>query len=345
MKRPSITRLITGLLVIGCVVVATLCGCQAQPAPEPTPTSVPVEPSDSTGYPQQVQPGGSRQARVVVTRDFGSQVMLDELVTVGNDTSAMEALREVAEIETAYGGGFVNAINGVRSGYSGSHTSKEDWFVYFNGILSNVGALDYKLHPGDTEHWDFRNWGYRQFIPAIIGDFPEPFLHGYGGVVYPTIVTYQDGWEEDARQIAERLNQLGVESSYTRSINELLVGEKKSSNLILLGTSNFQLIEELNQPWDRLGFYCHFRDGSLKVFSSTGDLAAEYGAGVGVIQATQSPWNPKGIGGCENVVWVVSGLDETGVKAAVDTVVNRCSDFQYACAIIIIDEEVVKVPQ
>jgi hypothetical protein len=333
-----------GLLVTGCVVVATLCGCQAQPAPEPTPTPAPVEPNNGTGDSQQVQPENSSQVRVVVTRDFGHQVMLDELVPIDSNTSAMEALREVAEIETAYGGGFVNAINSVHSGYSGSHTSKEDWFVYFNGISSNVGALDYTLHPGDTEHWDFRDWDFRQFVPAIIGDFPEPFLHGYRGVVYPTVITYQDGWEGEAREIAERLSQLGVESISSKNVDELLDDEKESSNLILLGTSDCQLIGEINQPWNKLGFYCHFENSSLKVFRSTGDLAAEYEAGVGVIQATQNPWNPKGVGVCENVVWMLSGLDETGVKNAVDTLVNHHNDFEYACAVVVAGGEVIKVP-
>ncbi|GAI85551.1 unnamed protein product, partial [marine sediment metagenome] len=36
-----------------------------------------------------------------------------------------------------------------------------------------------------------------------------------------------------------------------------------------------------------------------------------------LIQATQNPWNPKGIGACENVVWLVSGTDEAGVKDAI----------------------------
>jgi len=257
----------------------------------------------------------------------------------------MDALKQVAEVETAYGGGFVNAINGVHSGYTGGHTSREDWFISINGITTNTGALDYTLHPGDTEHWDFHDWSFHQFVPALIGDFPEPFLHGYGGVAYPTVIAYQDGREEDARRLADRLNKLGVEDVSTTNVSELTAAEKESVNLILLGTADCPPIAEINRVWKRLGLYIHYQDGSLEVFDSMGELTAAYGAGTGFIQATQSLWNPKGIGVCENVVWVVSGTDELGVKSAVDTLVNRHCDFKYACATAIASGEIVRVPQ
>lgn len=286
----------------------------------------------------------SSSVRVVVTGDFGKEIFVEETVVIGENTTTLDALQQVAEVETKYGGGFVNAINGISSEYEGVNRSKRDWLFYINGMSTNIGAAQYILQDGDIEHWDFREWSFRQFVPAIIGDFPEPFLHGYRGIVYPTVITYQDGWEGEAGQIANRLSQLGVENIYTESINELSADEKESSNLILLGSSDFQLVEELNQPWDKLGFYCHFENSSLKVFSSTGDLAAEYEAGVGVIQATQNPWNPKGVGGCENVVWMLSGLDETGVRAAIDVLINHYNDFKYACAVVVAGGEVIKVP-
>jgi len=328
-KRP-ITRFIASLVITIGITAAVFCGCQSQ---------------SGVGIPEVEIHEGKIQARIVVTRDFGSQLMLDELVMVDSDANAMDALRQVAEIETAYGGGFVNAINGVRSGYAGGHTSKEDWFISINGITTNTGALDYSLHPGDTEHWDFHDWSFHQFVPALIGDFPEPFLHGYGGVVYPTIIAYQDGWEEDARRLADSLNKLGVVDVAAMNINEPTAAEKEASNLILLGTADCLPVAEINQVWKRLGLYIHSQNGSLEVFDSRGELAARYGAGTGFIQATQSLWNPKGIGVCENVVWVVSGTDETGVTGAVDTIVNHHGDFKYACAVAITSGEIVRVPQ
>jgi len=340
-----------GKLLFLAAVVAILCGCQPTPnatsdtPPEPPsdPASTPAHPAETT-EPHQEKAAPGNEVKIVVTRDFGSEVILDDFVSIASDTSAMEALMALAEVETSYGGGFVNAINGLSSGYSGGHASQEDWFLFFNGIMSNTGALGFTLHPGDTEHWDYHDWGFRQFVPAIIGDYPEPFLHGYGGEVYPTVVAYQDGREEAAREIAGSLAELGVGYAACRGWDELSADSRERSNLILLGDSEFAPIKELNEPWSRLGFYCRFEDGSLRVFDPTGDLSAEYDGNVGLIQATQSIWNPKGTGACENVVWMVSGLDEAGVRAAADTLTDNYNEFRYACAVVIAGGEILRVP-
>jgi len=283
--------------------------------------------------------GGDITVRVVATEDFGREVMLDETLKVPAGTSAMAALERVAEVETAYGGGFVKAIDGKRSG------GKKDWFIYANGIMTKVGALDYTLHDGDTERWDLHDWGFRMFTPAIAGYFPEPLAHGYEGRVRPTVIVYADGLREQAEALKAVMTQLGVEDVSIEHGSALAEGDKKSSNLVLLGTMDFGLVSELNERWDRLGFFAHFKDGVLVVHNSKGEVEAEYGAGSGVVQATQSPWNPKGVGACENVAWMVSGTDEAGVESALDALMNRHGGFEHAHAVVAVDGEIVRVPQ
>jgi hypothetical protein len=284
-------------------------------------------------------------ARVIVTRSFSKPAILAETVAIGEDTTALDALQVVARVETKYGGGFVSSIEGISTKYEGTAKEREDWLFYINGISLSTGAGGYVLKDGDSQHWDYHDWSFRQFIPAIIGDFPEPFLHGIRGVVYPTLVAYQSGFEEEARQIADSLGELGVPDVTQRSFVELSAGERETSNLVLVGTGDFEPIEELNEPWNRLGFFGHFEDGALVVFDSAGEVVNEYGAGTGLIQATQSIWNPKGVGAGENVVWVVSGLDEAGVRSAVDILINHHDDYKYACAVVVTEGETLKVPQ
>ncbi len=271
--------------------------------------------------------------------------MLGETLEVLPDTSAMAALMEVAEVETAYGGGFVNAINGVRSGYAGSQKTKKDWFFYVNGIQSNIGALDYKLHDGDVQHWDFHSWGFRHFIPAIIDAYPSAFRHGFGGRARPTLIVCPDYLKQDAVRLEEKLAQLEVKDVGIRSIDELDESEKGNSNIILVSVPGNRLISELNQNWQRLGFFAYFENGDLIVINNDGEVTAEYGAGAGLIQATQNPWNPKGIGACENVVWLVSGTDEVGVENALDALINHHGEFQYAGAVVVADGKIIKVPR
>ena len=138
--------------------------------------------------------GSGSSARVIVTRSFSEPAILAETVAIGEDTTALDGLKMVASVETKYGGGFVSSIEGISSEYEGIGKEKEDWLFYINGISLSTGASGYILQDGDCQHWDYHDWSFRQFIPAIIGDFPEPFVHGIRGVVYPTIVAYQSGF-------------------------------------------------------------------------------------------------------------------------------------------------------
>jgi len=279
------------------------------------------------------------EVRVIVSHDFGNEALLDELVMVDNGSSALDALEEVASVETAYGGGFVTAINGTSS------AAGEDWFFYVNGILTNVGARGYALRQGDVERWDFHTWGFCSFVSALIGDFPEPFRHGYGGEVSPTVVVYPPGLENEAGDVAARLAQLGVGNVSTVTAAELSPEDKGRCNLILLGARDCELVAEVNQLRDELCFYAYFEGGELLLLDSRGEVAEEYGAGCGLIQASQNPWNPSGIGACQSVVWVISGTDEAGVRNAVDVLVNHSAELGHAFGAVIAGGEVIKVPR
>ena len=301
------------------------------------------QPSESV--PSTEKEPGTITVRVVTTRDFGQELIFDETLEVAPDTSAMAALIQVAEVETTYGGGFVNAINEVRSGYAGSQKSKADWFFYVNGIQSNVGALDYKLHDGDVQRWDFHDWSFRHFIPAIIDGFPSAFRNGFGGEVRPTLIVYQDNMGRLAEKLEKDLVQLAVNDVGVRSLGELTDSEKESSNLLLICLPDHSLISELNQNWQRLGFFAYFENSNLVVLDTGGELTAKFGDGTGLIQATQNPWNTKGIGACENVVWMISGTDEAGVESALDALINRNGEFQYAGAVVVADGKTIRIPQ
>ena len=284
-------------------------------------------------------PSEQIEVRVIAAQDFGSEPLLDSLVTADDGSSARDALEQAASVETAYGGGFITAINGVSS------SAGKDWFFYVNGILTNVGARNYILHEGDVERWDFHSWGFCSFVSALIGDFPEPFVHGYGGEARPAVVVYEPGLEDEAGDVAGMLARLGVGNVSAVTAAELSPEEKEWCNLVLLGDMDCELVSELNQLRDELCFYAYFEGGELLLLDSRGEVAGEYGAGCGLIQAAQSPWNPGGIGACQNVVWMVSGTDEAGVRDAVDVLVNRSAELRHAFAAVIAGGEVIKVPQ
>jgi hypothetical protein len=128
--------------------------------------------------------GDGGTATVWVTRDRGAHVVLQREVPSG--LTAMQALDRVADIDTRYGGRFVQAINGIE----GSLGARRDWFYFINGYEGDRSAAEYRLHDGDVEWWDFRSWRTRMREPVVVGAFPEPFLHGFNGKRRPARVVY-----------------------------------------------------------------------------------------------------------------------------------------------------------
>ena len=122
-------------------------------------------------------------ASVWVTRDRGTRLLLVRRVAAG--LTAMQALKRVARVETRYGGRFVQAVNGIE----GSLSAGRDWFYFVNGIEADRSAAEYRLQPGDVEWWDYRSWRGSRDVRAVVGAFPEPFLHGYGGRRRPATVS------------------------------------------------------------------------------------------------------------------------------------------------------------
>lgn len=135
--------------------------------------------------------GGGGTAALWVTRDRGAHVLLTARVPAG--LTALQALERKADVDTSYGGRFVDAIEGIRS------RPGHDWFYYVNGVALSRGAAEYRLRAEDVEWWDFTSWRRPNEFPAVVGAFPEPFLHGLDGRVPPAVVV---GRGDTARALA-----------------------------------------------------------------------------------------------------------------------------------------------
>ena len=155
---------------------------------------------------------GEGQAQLWITRDRGSEVVLTTSVPAG--ISALEALRREADVDTRYGGRFVQSINGIE----GNLARQRDWFWFVNGYEGDLSAADYDLHDGDVLWWDHRSWAGEMRQPVVIGAFPEPFLHGWAGERRPAVV---EGPPSDVRDGLIRL--LGAETDSAEGANRLVL--------------------------------------------------------------------------------------------------------------------------
>ncbi len=264
---------------------------------------------------------------LLVTRDFGSKTVGESgpEQTTGEDT-IMRLLQRGYDVDTRYGGGFVQAIDGLAGGREAGRPV--DWFFYVNGIEADRGATSTKVHDGDRIWWDRRDWGGAQRVPAVVGSYPEPFLHGLGGKRWTTRVECpRNGDKRPCDEIAQRLGEVG-----TVAAQSLFGAEGGDENLrVLVG------------PWNRLrhdragrlldegpqgsGVYARFSaDGrQLQLLDGEGRVVRTVGPGSGLIAATRFEDQPP--------TWIVTGTDDAGVAAAVQAFDEGVLSKRFAVAV------------
>ncbi len=179
---------------------------------------------------------GEGSASLWITRDRGSEVVMSTRVPAG--ISALEALRRRAEVETRYGGRFVQSIEGIEGDVSQQH----DWFWFVNGYEGDLSAVDYRLHEGDVLWWDHRSWEGQMRQPVVVGAFPEPFLHGWGGRARPVVV------EGAGPSLRRRLTTLvAPDASTSGDPNRLVVVDGAGLRARLRGSPGDPVVFELGR--------------------------------------------------------------------------------------------------
>jgi hypothetical protein len=159
-----------------------------------------------------VGPGESQEgeADLVVTRDFGAErVATGELEDPTPSDTVVRFLDANAEIDTDYGGNFVSTIDGLEG--STVNGGDEDWFFFVNGIYSEIGAGEAKVNPGDRIWWDYRQWQEAYRVPAVVGSWPEPFLHGYDGKVRSVVIECVTAETQACDDVVGALEDEGIE--------------------------------------------------------------------------------------------------------------------------------------
>lgn len=281
---------------------------------------------------------------LIVTKDFGHNKMFSNNVGLVKDEVGMEVLFRNLDIQTAYGGGFVNTINGLESKFtffSGSDRRKEDWFYWVNGILAPIGVAEYKPIDGDTIWWDYHEWATTMFIPAVIGSYPQPFKSGFGGKNPGTVVMYTENFKKDAEILKKSLLDKGVKSIDVVPYNATSI-EKPDKYHILIGTwkglvKDSKRLKDMNWKNKQEGVYVEFKDGKLNALDNTGKTIKSFNKG-GAIYATSAGM------GSTVPVWLVTGNNEQGVKDALNILVNKPDSIKSYFGAVIAEENITSVP-
>jgi len=250
---------------------------------------------------------GTSGVTLTVTRDFGRvRIGAVSAQHVSGSETVMRMLERSFHVSTRYGGGFVQSIAGL-SGTSSRH----DWFYYVNGIEASLGAAGTAVHRGDRIWWDLHDWTATDSIPAVVGSFPEPFVHGTGGRRLPTTLACASDAEAACKRVAAEFHSIGVPAP-TALIG---TGSGSDSLAVVVGTwrdLHGELAATLIEHGPgSSGVYARFTGpggGSIQLLNPAGQVVRTLGAGAGLIAATGQSQT--------GTVWMITGTDTAGVAAA-----------------------------
>jgi hypothetical protein len=289
--------------------------------------------------------------QLTVTREFGAVPVLERSVGAKESDTVMRLLEGEADITTRYGGGYVRSINGVAEAERGG--DPYDWFFYVDGVESPVGAADVDVKGGERVWWDYRNWAATNHVPAVVGSWPAPFVHGVGGKQRSVVLECATASRGSFRTPGDRKEpQVGEACEATREALEregvkIASGSPKGAIRVLVGIWDqlrsdpaARLIEE--GPAES-GVFADFVPASRQFRSHKGQnrrLAAGYelmalgqdggeaetlGPNAGLIAATSRYGGPP--------VWLVTGGTEDAVRAAAEALDAQHLRDHYAVAI------------
>ncbi len=210
--------------------------------------------------------------------------------------------------------------------------------LFVNGILAAEPAARLTIRGGDRVWLDQHGASAARRIQAVVGAFPEPFLHGSDGRRLPVRVECDRPRAGACATVADKLVALGVVAGRS----------------ILSRSAADETVRILVGPWKRLrgrdfeadgldagpavsGVFARFDASAerLVVLDAAGRPARTLGAGTGFIAATRAP--------DRRPLWFVTGTDDAGVASAARALDESVLADRFALAIS--DDLPVAVPQ
>ena len=276
------------------------------------------------------------EGSLTITRDFGEESLGTRVISgVGEGETVMRQLRREFEVETRYGGNFVQEIDGVAGGRQGSRPV--DWFYYVNGIESSQGAGERRVQPGDRIWWDHHDWGATMRIPAVVGSFPEPFATGSGGRRIPLKIVCLGEDDAACDEVETRLANAGIDQTSRASLEQS--GGPEVLRILVgpwTGVRRDAAARQLESGPEASGVYARPSSAGdrIDLLDERGRALSTLSRGGGLVAATR-------IEG-QQPTWVVTGVDATGVAAAAAALAE--SELQNHFAIAIEEGRTVPLP-
>jgi hypothetical protein len=277
-----------------------------------------------------------------VTRDFGQeQVGAEDSAPLEGHRTALRLLKEYEDVKTYESFGAVTTIDGLRADWNVPEGEDEStWALNVNGVEADLFPKEYPLHPGDLVQFDLRYWYVTLDVRATVGAFPQTFTRGVFGKRFPVTVECAAPTAPACNRVKGALGDAGVPIDGSQPAGGPPPRGQPRRARVLVG------------PWKRWrhrawpsridagprysGVFARFSPGAseLRLQDWYAHPQRALGAGTGLVAAMRPTE--------EDLLWLVTGVDEQGVERAADALNTR--DLRDAFAVAVTEEGVVKLP-
>lgn len=265
---------------------------------------------------------------LTVTRDFGAERLhegIDEETANEGDT-VMRLLQQNYDVETRYGGGFVQEVDGIAGGREDGR--RADWFYYVNGIEAPIGAAERRVTAGERVWWDHHQWEAAQRVPAVVGSFPEPFLTGLEGKRFPVKLVCVGDAERACDEVETRLEKTGVKA-VSRSVIQQSPGEEVLRVLVgrWADVRGDSVTRRLERGPEATGVFAQpsSTGDEIALLDAAGEPVGTLREGGGLVAATSVEGQAP--------TWIVTGTDEVGLAAAAAALTEERLEQHFALAV------------
>lgn len=278
-----------------------------------------------------------------VTREFGRELVgAEDRAPLERRATVLRVLKAHEEVRTSAGGVAVSSIDGLKADWEGETEDDDEttWALNVNGVEADEWPSKYRLYPGDVVQWDLRDWYVTLDVRATVGAFPQTFTRGVFGKRLRVSVECAQPASSACGRVEGALRDAGVAIDGSRPAGGSPPKGQPQRARVLVGP--WKSLRERKWAWAidagprYSGVFARFSPGAgeLRLLDWNAHKVEAVGAGTGLVGAMRPTE--------EDLLWVVTGVDELGVERAAAALNPR--DLRDAFAVVVTGEGVEKLP-
>jgi hypothetical protein len=279
-----------------------------------------------------------------VTREFGHELLAaEDRAPLEQRGTVLGVLREHEKVKTSAGGLAVSSIGGLKADWEDENGDGDEstWALIVNGIEADERPSEYRLYPGDVVQWDLRDWYVTLDVRATVGAFPQTFTRGVFGKRFPvTVECARPRASSSCIRVKETLRDAGVAIDGSLPAGgKPPRGQPRRARVLVGPWKSWR-----KRAWpSRIdagprysGVFARFSPGAgeLRLLDWNAHRVDAVGPGSGLVGAIRPTE--------EDLLWLVTGVDEQGVERAANALNAR--DLRDAFAVVVTEDGVEKLP-